>query len=131
MKKHRERMRIIGLFIPQIPVAIPKRLQIVARSKDGVRPANHTNASTAHRESTKENFRPPPRNTVTAKPAKKERCMPDRASTWARPAERKASPTSLSVYSPEPQSKATNKPPASPQPYISLLNWSRHNPRNS
>ena len=61
---------------------------------------------------------------------KKERCIPLSARTWESPAFLKVSHKELSVYSLEPESKAKIKPPALPQPYMSLLNANLQKPLN-
>ena len=67
--------------------------------------------------------------TNNAIPENIERCIPESARIWERPAFLKLKETSEDVYSFAPQSNASNKPPPAPQENISLLNWSLHKAR--
>ena len=98
-----------------------------ARSKDGDRPANHTNPKIPNSWIQEENFFPDIfENNPADKVEKNERCIPLNARMWESPAFLKSSESFLSVYSLEPERSARMNPPASFQPYISLLNWSLH-----
>ena len=59
-------------------------------------------------------------------PPKRFKCMPESARICESPAFLKASPVKLSVYSLEPDKRASKRPPASFQPYISRLNCNLH-----
>ena len=107
-------LRLLG-FKPIILVIKPSKQHNKALSKEGVNPANQTKSNTAFRENNLEKLRPKNLENVDASPAKKERCIPERANMCARPEFLKFSAKLLSVYSPEPETKAKNKPPESPQ----------------
>ena len=107
----------------KIPQKSRIKEQSNARNNEGESPANHTKNKIPKSLSQKSNFFP--RIFFPVPPAideKKERCIPLSARTWESPAFLKVSHKELSVYSLEPESKAKIKPPALPQPYMSLLN---------
>ena len=121
---------ISGFFAPAMLAAIISMAQIKALVSDGEKPANQTKAIRVIMRSTKVSFLIPallPKNIAIAE--NMERCMPERARMWERPARRKESWVAVSVYSRAPQRSARSKPPPPPQLYISLLNCKRHKAR--
>ena len=98
------------------------KAQIKALVSDGEKPANHTNATNAIMRSRNVSFLIPARFPKKIAIAENmERCMPESARMWERPARRKASWVDGSVYSRDPHKRAKSKPPPLPQLYISLL----------
>ena len=95
---------------------IIKRLHKKALSKDGDKPANHTNITRVIILIIKESFRRPmrlPKN--KAIPENIDRCIPERARIWDRPAFLKLKESSEDVYSFAAQSKAKRRPPPCPR----------------
>ena len=131
-KKEKQRIESIsGCSAPAIAATNISIAQIKARVSDGEKPANHTKAISVIMRRTKVSFFIParlPKNIAIAE--NMERCMPESARMWERPARRKFSWVDGSVYSRAPHSNAKSSPPPLPQLYISLLKWSRHKARN-
>ena len=83
---------ISGFFAPAILAAIISMAQIKARVKDGEKPANQTKAISVTIRKIKVSFLIPvrfPKKSAIAE--NMERCIPESAKMWERPARRKAS----------------------------------------
>lgn len=96
---------------------------INARIRDGPAPANHTKKTIAASSKKSAIFLLAILLDIKkASPPNKLKCIPERARMCERPAFRKASDRTGSVYSLDAVKSVSRRPPASPHPYISLLN---------
>ena len=119
-----------GFWAPAILAAIVSRAQIKARTRDGENPANHTKPTRAEIRRKKVSLRTPVRLPKKSAMAENmERCIPERAKMWERPARRKASEVAASVYSRAPHKSARRRPPPLPQAYIRRLKCRRQRAR--
>ena len=101
-----------------------------ARFNEGDEPANHTKRHTAASENHAARFLCP--NILppcSAAVPINERCIPDNARIWTRPALRKASVHAAGKKALSAASSASKSPPASPQLYSSRIKAKRKNAR--
>lgn len=126
----KEKLKIIKRSVFSFPFIFPKsvsKAQIKALKRDGEKPANHTKRIKVIILIKQVIFFLPimfPRKIEIAENI--ERCIPDKARMWDKPAFLNARLVLSSVYSFAPDSKANKSPPPLPQAYISLLKCNLH-----